>query len=402
MRDGWRTVRLGAVTKQVRVRISPEPASRYRLLGVRGRGLGPFLREELLGSQSKAVALTPVRQGQFIYNRLFAGSGSFGVIPAELDGSWVSSEFPLFDVDRDHLDAGFLRLLFQQPATWERVAAECVGTTGSRMRWHERRFAEFEVDLPPLAEQRRVVDLVDAVDRAIRSAAANALAARDAYAALAREVFKSGSRARLGEVADVRMGRQRSPSTAAGPYMVPYLRAANVKNGVLQLDDVLRMNFDPGEQRTFALEPGDVLVTEGCGSLAQLGASGQWRGELPGVTCFQNTVIRLRAKDGVTTSGFLHHLARHAHHAGWWASIASGTNIFHIGSRRAERMEVPVPDVATQTAIGALLDDADEVWASADMVERRLRALRSALLADLLSGDHDIPVSYDRYLDPAA
>jgi type I restriction enzyme S subunit len=55
--------------------------------------------------------------------------------------------------------------------------------------------------------------------------------------------------------------------------MVPYLRAANIKDGYLDLSDIKEMNFTPDEQRVFSLNPGDVLVSEGAGSLQAVGAS---------------------------------------------------------------------------------------------------------------------------------
>ena len=78
--------------------------------------------------------------------------------------------------------------------------------------------------------------------------------------------------------------------------MVPYLRAANVKDGQLDLTDVKTMDFNPSEQRTFSLMPGDVLVSEGSGSLGTVGASAVWNAEIDGVVCFQNTLLRLRPK----------------------------------------------------------------------------------------------------------
>jgi type I restriction enzyme S subunit len=49
--------------------------------------------------------------------------------------------------------------------------------------------------------------------------------------------------------------------------MVPYLRAANVRDGYLDLSDVKEMNFSPAEQSIFALRRGDVLVRSSPGRL---------------------------------------------------------------------------------------------------------------------------------------
>lgn len=167
-------IALGAVTEQVKAREVPRPSSRYRLLGVRAKARGAFHRETVTGSQTKAGTFTPVRTGQFIYNRLFAGAGSFAVVPPDLDRSWVSIEFPVFDVDLSRTDARYLGLVFQQPRVWAEVAAQCIGTTGSRLRWHEDKFATFTVPLPDLEQQRRVVERMETMrgvqDRASRAA----------------------------------------------------------------------------------------------------------------------------------------------------------------------------------------------------------------------------------------
>ena len=68
---------------------------------------------------------------------------------------------------------------------------------------------------------------------------------------------------RLGDAAQVRIGRQRAPRHATGDNLVPYLRAANVKDRRLDLSDIKLMNFTPDEQQTFALEAGDVLDHRG-------------------------------------------------------------------------------------------------------------------------------------------
>ncbi|MPZ54630.1 MAG: hypothetical protein GEU79_18210 [Acidimicrobiia bacterium] len=101
---------------------------------------------------------------------------------------------------------------------------------------------------------------------------------------------------RLGGPFEVRVGRQRSPQHAEGPFMTRYLRATNVTPAVLDLSDVKMMNFDPREREVFRLRHGDLLVTEGAGSLEAVGATAQWHSELEGIVCFQNTLILVRPR----------------------------------------------------------------------------------------------------------
>lgn len=155
--------------------------------------------------------------------------------------------------------------------------------------------------------------------------------------------------------ADVVLGRQRSPLHDSGPHMVPYLRAANVKDGTLDLSDVKEMNFSPAEQQRFALAPGDVLVTEGSGSLNAVGAASTWTGEISGTVCFQNTLLRLRPTERAD-SRFLGWWCRHAFASGLFAGIATGANIFHVSAERVRTLPVIDTPLDQQRAIADHLD----------------------------------------------
>ena len=156
--------------------------------------------------------------------------------------------------------------------------------------------------------------------------------------------------------ADIRLGRQRSPNNAEGPHMVRYLRAANVKDGALDLSDVKMMNFTPEEQTVFSLWFGDVLVTEGSGSLSSVGASAVWQEDLSGLVCFQNTLIRLRPRSDRTDGRFLGWWARHAFVDGLFAAIATGANIHHVSAERVRDLRMRFPPLGAQRAIADFLD----------------------------------------------
>lgn len=160
---------------------------------------------------------------------------------------------------------------------------------------------------------------------------------------------------RLLGVAEVILGRQRSPQNAAGPHMVPYLRAANVQPGRIDLTDVKAMNFTPREQGTFKLLPGDVLVTEGSGSIASVGASARWEGPADTVMCFQNTLLRLRARPR-TDPRWLAWWAQHAFVSGLFAAVAGGANIYHLSADRVRSLPVALPPLDEQRRVADFLD----------------------------------------------
>jgi type I restriction enzyme S subunit len=138
--------------------------------------------------------------------------------------------------------------------------------------------------------------------------------------------------------------------------MVKYLRAANVKDGELDLNDVKAMNFSPEEQKLFQLLPGDVLITEGSGSLSTVGAAAVWRGQPNETMCFQNTVLRMRPRSDVSDGRFLGWWARSAYGSGAFASLAGGANIYHLGAERVRTMRIDLPPLGVQRRIADFLD----------------------------------------------
>jgi type I restriction enzyme S subunit len=177
--------------------------------------------------------------------------------------------------------------------------------------------------------------------------------------------------------------------------MTPYLRAANVKDGVLDLSDVKEMNFAPPEQQIFSLKQGDVLVTEGSGSLGSIGASAVWSGEMEGPICFQNTLLRLRPRPG-TDSRFLAWWCRHAFADGIFASVALGANIFHVSAERVRALPLHYVSLSTQRAIADYLDrETARIDALIEKKKRMIQLLEERfqrLIDDVVWSEVDQPV----------
>ncbi|MET7908791.1 restriction endonuclease subunit S [Streptomyces avermitilis] len=159
--------------------------------------------------------------------------------------------------------------------------------------------------------------------------------------------------ARLDEIAEVRLGRQRSPKNHAGDQMRPYIRAANVGWEGLKLHDVKEMNFTEGELETYRLQSGDIVLSEASGSPGEVGKPALWNGEIEDC-CFQNTLIRVRAPR--INSKFLLHFLRYEALRGGFAEGSRGVGIRHLGAAKLSAWSVALPPVAEQQRIVEVLE----------------------------------------------
>jgi type I restriction enzyme S subunit len=152
----------------------------YRSLGVKWYANGLFFKEPARGSEIKATRLFVVESGDFIYNRLFAWKGSFALAGPEHSGCVVSNEFPTFRVNEQRLLPTYLMAYFSSPRLWKVIAGQSSGTAEvSRLRFKEADFLRLIIPLPPMAEQKRIVTLLEEVNelRKVRAQANSRTAA---------------------------------------------------------------------------------------------------------------------------------------------------------------------------------------------------------------------------------
>lgn len=397
--DGWPIHPIGQLVERVVQREAVEPTTTYKLLGVRGRSQGAFIREEKAGEQVRAKYLYRVRSGLFIYNRLFASTGSFAVIGPAHGDCFVSNEFPHYECDPSALLAEYLNLWFQLPSTVNMVAEQCTGTTQSRLRWKERDFERTQIPVPPVAEQRRIVDLIARFDDAIVRAEHAERRIADALRALREDLLQPGA-SLLGDVATVRSG----PSWAAGDERttatatsMPVMKITNTRpDGTIDLTEVVHVEDLPAS--TWGIDDDTLVLIRTNGNRSRIGNVYRPPAAANGfaVSAFQ-MIIDVDPSYGRDL--LFHYLAgptpqQQMSHA------ASGTT--GLGNLAVKWLRtLPVPDTTSAIHL-PLLDDAQTAVQAAAALLFCLRNARVAILADLLSGERVIPGSYDRFLDGVA
>lgn len=400
MRDGWQQVPLGEVTTQYIEPLPLQADEEYTNLGLRMYAQGTFLREPKRGAEIKADRLFKVRPGQFVYNRMFASGGSFGLVKPEDEGAVVSNEFPVFDLDEARVLPPFLELYFQQPEVWAVVAEQCVGTTKSRLRWKEDRFAAHVVSLPLLREQQRIVDLIGAVDDAITKAERLVMDLEQLTSKM-RDALPGGELRPISEVVTaIQSGVSTKPVAGEGPQL-NMLTLAAIRPGRFYPSEVKSVGAAALPEKT-RLHDGDLLITRS-NTPERVGYVALAR-DVSENTFLPDLVWRLVVDESVVSREYLAQVLSSPTMRAAITASATGTSqsMQKINKTNFGALRIPVPDLETQgtyvepiVAIGDALRLADSELAD-------LRRLRTNLLTALLSGEHEIPESYDELMEVSA
>jgi type I restriction enzyme S subunit len=162
--QGWARTSLAEVMGPAHEVVQVEAGTQYPNLGILNFGRGVFEKPPIDGSTTSARSLNRVRAGQFIYSRLFAFEGAYAYVPETFDRYFVSDEFPTLDPDPDCVDARWLASYLRSPARWAELRRASKGLGLRRQRVPVAALLEYEIWLPPIEEQRRMLSMIDSIE----------------------------------------------------------------------------------------------------------------------------------------------------------------------------------------------------------------------------------------------
>jgi type I restriction enzyme S subunit len=227
MNKRWPRVKLGEVIRQRKEFVTIDDLTTYKRPRVKLHVQGIVLRDELPGALIKTKKQQVCRSGEFLVAEIDAKVGGFGIVPDALDGAIVSSHYFLFVVNEQVLDRRFLDWYIHTPQFKDQVEAQ--GSTNyAAIRPSD--VLNYEIPLPPMAEQQRIVAKIDQLAAKIaeaRSLRQNAAEEGEALFARARadrfSTFASDFPNRpLGELISMASGKGLTSSQMdeSAPYLV--------------------------------------------------------------------------------------------------------------------------------------------------------------------------------------
>ena len=157
----WELVTLGEVTTERRTRAGDE----FQLRPVYGVDRSFGLTSVAKYSASNLERYKTVENGMFAYNPMRLNIGSIGYCSKDTQPGLVSPDYVVFECNSESLDPDFLSYYINSPDWKEWTANAGVGSV--RMRIYYKELARLPFWLPPLNEQRDIVEILSTLDKKI-------------------------------------------------------------------------------------------------------------------------------------------------------------------------------------------------------------------------------------------
>lgn len=248
-----------------------------------------------------------------------------------------------------------------------------------------------EFPVPPLAEQQRIVGLLDEAFAGLATAQAHAEKNHQNARALFESHLQSVLRNKkwkwktLGELCeDVEYGSSAKSKAEGG---VPVLRMGNIQDGRLDWENLVYTD-DKAEIKKYLLKHNDVLFNR-TNSPELVGKTAIYKSEMPAI--FAGYLIRIHRKEDLLDADYLTYFLNSQIAFDYGKTVViSSVNQANINGTKLKSYPIPAPSLAEQKAIVAKLDAlSEETQRLATLYERKqaaLAALKQSLLDQAFSG----------------
>jgi restriction endonuclease S subunit len=389
MRDGWIEYKFKDVATAVKGKL---PESKNE------EGLGiPYLTASYLRSgkpdywiENLEGAVTAEDSDCLI---LWDGAGAGDLFSAHR--GVVSSTMALVTTQNSRILREFLTLLISTKA--EYIKETCRGTTVPHVS--PDAIANMDLNIPPLPEQKRIVDLISSVDSYVEALKLKLESAKRSRNAVLHELLNAGGvdwvETTLGNVVSIVNGG--TPSTKNEDYWGGSI--VWITTTELTAFDGKRVNSSKRTITADGLSNGPArLVRAGTtlvGTTATIGTCAMADCELT----FNQQISGLIPLGKNLDDSYLFYWVQHIKSI--LEGLSAGTSFKRISTSVLKSVAINFPQIGEQKQIAAVISEMDEFIESIQRTLMEAKNLRFGLLSNLLSGEHEIPASYDKVIGAA-
>ena len=322
---------------------------------------------------SKYKVLEPM---DIAYNPYLLWCGAIGQWQGNQPGI-VSPVYECFRV-KSNCEPRYLGYIFETGILTNYFDALAIGSIVRRRRTIPTDFIAAPIQLPPLLEQRRIVDLISSVDIYVEALQQNLETARNSRNAVLHELLNASGddwvKTKLGKHIEINTGKlDVNAASEFGEY--PFFTCSRETYRIKE-----------------AAFEGESVIVAGNGDLNVKYFDGKFN-------AYQRTYVLNSVNKDTLDNRFLFLFMQR--YIDFLRSETRGSVIQYLKKGQFTEAGIHLPPLSEQKRIVDIISTMSEATNQSELTLIKARNLRVGLLFNLLSGEHEIPASYDKVIGAA-
>jgi type I restriction enzyme S subunit len=386
----WPTMRLGDLvltTDQRDPREHPKEEFSYvDITSVDNEAKAIVATKRIIGAEAPSRARKVIRKGDVIVSTVRPNLNAVALVPDRLDHQICSTGFSVLR-PISTVTSGYLFAFTRSPYFIDYLVSRTTGANYPAV--NDAEVKDVPVPVPPLAEQERIVKLLDEADELQKLRAQADRRQADLIPALFHDMFgdpgenpKGWRKERLEEIAEkVTDGEHLTPKrTLSG---IKLLSARNVRDGFLDFTDVDYVSEDEHKRIRKRCNPeyGDILIS--CsGTIGRVATV-----ETSEPLSLVRSVALIKPKKHIVRPKFLENYLRTSSLAAEMSSKANASSQANLFQNQIRGLPILIPDVRLQDDFVDRATEIRELEAKQAVSRERLDALFQSMLHRAFRGE---------------
>ena len=376
----WKRVAFGDVVRNVNETIRDlEAAGINRVIAMEHMDPGE-LKVSRWGSTEDGTTFTRrVKPGQTLFGKRRAYQRK--VAYAEFDAI-CSGDIYTFETDGTQLLGELLPFLVQSNGFFEHALGTSAGSLSPRTNWRDLK--DFEFDLPPLDEQKRIADLLWTVERHRRALTKVHAEVVRSQSELVEQFVRAapGREVNLGDVLKIVRGGSPRPINeylTDSPDGLHWIKIGDVPPDGKFIDRTAQRIKPSGLPKTRTVKPGDFILSN------SMSFGRPYIVRIDG--CIHDGWLSLSDVGGRWRTDYLYYLLRSYGVQSQFRQGAGGSTVKNLNTDIVSRVSVVHPSLEDQDSLLEQRASASSAVASVAKESDAVKAIKSALSETVFGGD---------------
>jgi type I restriction enzyme S subunit len=159
----WKEVRLGDVVSEVKRKVDWDDSAIYKLISVKRRSEGLFLRDELIGYKILTKKMNIAKKGDFLISKMQVVHGATGLVTSKFDGMHISDSYIALNAKKGStLAIDFLNWLSKTKHFYHLAYLSSYGVHIEKMTFNLKLFLKNKIKIPPtIEEQEHITNILN-------------------------------------------------------------------------------------------------------------------------------------------------------------------------------------------------------------------------------------------------